>query len=51
MFCLCSLCTFNKKSTSHNNQTKVDKYWSVEELLIKNAPVEVVVCGKQELFK
>ena len=32
-------------SASHSKQRKVAKNWSTEKLLIKNAPLQVVVCG------
>ena len=50
MFCLCRwLDTFNVKSASINKQRKVTKTWSVEDLIVENAPFQVDVCGKREI--
>ena len=49
MFCLFRwLRTFKMKSASINKQ-QVAKTWSVEDLIVENAPFQVDVYGKREI--
>ena len=50
MFCFFRwLRTFNIKSASLNKQRGVAKTWSVEDLIVENAPFQVDVHGKREI--
>ena len=50
MFCVFSwLRTFNIKSASLNKQRRVAKIWSLEDLIVENAPFQVDVRGKREI--
>ena len=41
--------TFNMKTASLNKQRKVAKTWSVEDLIVENAPFQMDVHGKREI--
>ena len=50
MFCFFRwLRTFNIKSASLNKQRGVAKTWSVEDLIVENAPFQVDIRGKREI--
>ena len=50
MFCFFRLLrSFNIKSASLNQQRGAAKTWSVEDLIVENAPFQVDVHGKREI--